>query len=156
MPYNKDFDIPAGSFDFAKDLSFGEEGEKFVQDFYNAVIQGSAEVNTDRYRNGRMAVETNQNPRGSTDVFGYKIWVPSGINVTKATWWIYVYSIHQAIVVVSVARLKRYLRANRELFNESTKRMFAANSDNPARGFLIEPNQVMEMLYSDKYDKSED
>lgn len=156
MPYNKEFDIPVNSFNFAKDLAFGEQGEKFVTDFYNAVIQGSAEVKTDRYRNGRMAVETNQNPKGATDVFGHRIWVPSGINVTKATWWIYVYSIHQSMVVVSVERLKRYLRANRGLFNENTKKMFAAKSENPARGFLVEPNQVMEMLYSDKYDKLED
>jgi hypothetical protein len=34
--------------------------------------------------------------------------------------------------------------------------MFAKNSDNPAKGFLIEPNGVMEMLYSVKYDKLED
>lgn len=60
------------------------------------------------------------------------------------------------MVVVSVERLKRYLRKNRELFNEQTKKMFAAGSDNPSRGFLIEPSQVMEMLYSDKYDKLED
>lgn len=60
------------------------------------------------------------------------------------------------MVIVSVERLKRYLRKNRQLFNEQTKRLFAAGSDNPAKGFLMEPDQVMEMLYSDKYDKLED
>lgn len=156
MPYNREFDIPVNSFNFAKDLAFGEQGEKFIQDFYNAVIQGSAEIKTDRYRNGRMAIETNQNPKGIKDENGERIWVPSGINVTKAVWWIYVYSLHQAIAVVSVERLKRYLRANKPLFNERTKKMFAAGSENPARGFLMEPMQVMEMLYSEKYDKLED
>jgi len=38
------------------------------------------------------------------------------------------------------------------LFNENTKRLFAEGSDNPAKGFLLEPENVMEMLYSKKYD----
>lgn len=152
MGYRSEFDIPEKSFDFASDLKFGQMGEKFVDDFYNSVIQGSAEIKTDRYRNGRMVVETNQNPRNLTDDLGNRIWKPSGINVTKAKWWIYVYCLHHSITVVSVERLKNYLRTNKDLFNESTKRMFAEKSDNPAKGFLIEPHQVMEMLYHKKYD----
>lgn len=152
MTYRKEFDIPQNSFNFQDDLKFGHLGEKFVTDFYNHVIQGSAEIKTDRYRNGRMAIETNQNPRRETDVFGYPVWKLSGINVTTATWWIYIYCLHQSLVVVSVARMKNYLRKNRHLFNEQTKKMFAAKSDNPAKGFLLEPAQVMEMLYSEEYD----
>lgn len=152
MTYNKEFDIGKKTFDFAADLSFGHSGEEFVKRFYEAVIQGSAEVKTDRYRNGRMVVETQQNPRRETDVFGYPLWKPSGINVTKADWWIYTYCLEQSFVVVSVSRLKQFLRMNKETFNESTKRTFAESSDNPARGFLLEPEQVMEMLYSKRYD----
>jgi len=156
MNYNKEFDIPSNSFDFAKDLSFGHSGENFITEFYKSVIQGCAEVKTDRYRNGRMAVETQQNPKRKTDIFGHPIWENSGINVTKATWWIYTYSLGEAFIIVSVERLKRYIRHNCDIFNEHTKVMFAKNSDNPAKGFLIEPNGVMEMLYSVKYDKLED
>lgn len=152
MTYNKEFDLPAKAFDFAADLAFGHKGEDFVRRFYEAVIQGSAEVKTDRYRNGRMAVETQQNPRRETDIFGYPVWKDSGINVTKAQWWIYTYSLGDAFVIVSVPRLKRYLRANKEIFNETTKILFAQKSDNPAKGFLIEPHEVIEMLYSEKYD----
>ena len=152
MTYNKEFDIKKKSFDFASDLAFGHSGEDFVKQFYHSVIQGSAEVKTDRYRNGRMAVETQQNPRRKTDVFGYPIWQDSGINVTKAQWWVYTYSLGEAFVIVLVPRLKRYLRENKEMFNENTKVMFAKDSDNPAKGFLIEPRDVMEMLYSGKYD----
>jgi hypothetical protein len=152
MTYNPKFDIPEKSFNFSNDLAFGHMGEDFVKTFYESVIQGSAEVKTDRYRNGRMVVETNQNPRRETDVFGYPVWKQSGINVTTATWWIYIYSLNSSMVVVSVARLKNYLRANKELFNETTKRMFAESSDNPAKGFLLEPENVMEMLYSKQYD----
>lgn len=152
MVYKKEFDIAANSFDFQKDLEFGEKGESFISDFYQSVIQGSAEIKTDRYRNGRMVIETNQNPKRQTDINGQKIWELSGINVTTAQWWIYVYCLHQSTVVVSVERLKRFLRLNRELFNEGKKVLFAKESDNPAKGFLIEPQEVMQMLYSEKYD----
>jgi len=155
MNYNNKFDIPAKSFDFANDLEFGHSGESFVKEFYNSVIQGSAEIKTDRYRNGRMVIETNQNPRRKTDVFGYPVWQLSGINVTTATWWIYVYSLNSSMIVVSIERLKNYLRTNKEIFNNSTKRVFAESSDNPSMGFLVEPNQVMDMLYNEKYDRME-
>lgn len=152
MTYRKEFDIPQNSFNFAEDLKFGHLGEKFITDFYTAVIQGSAEVKTDRYRNGRMVVETNQNPKGRLNAEGERVWVVSGINVTTAKWWIYVYSLNKSMIIVSVERLKNYLRQNRDRFNEKTKVTFAANSDNPAKGFLIEPHEVMEMLYHEKYD----
>lgn len=153
MTYNKHFDIPEKSFNFAEDLDFGHSGESFVKNFYNSVIQGSAEIKTDRYRNGRMVVETHQNPRRENDVFGYALWKQSGINVTTAKWWIYVYSLNSSMIVVSVERLKKYLRQNKGKFNESEKRVFAENSDNPSKGFLLEPEDVMEMLYSKQYDQ---
>lgn len=152
MTYNPKFDIPEKSFDFHTDMAYGHIGEGFVKKFYDSVIQGSAEVKTDRYRNGRMVVETQQNPRRETDIFGHPVWKNSGINVTGATWWIYVYSLNSSMIIVSVQRLKRYLRMNKELFNESTKKTFAESGDNPSRGFLLEPEQVMEMMYSKEYD----
>lgn len=152
MTYKKEFDIASKSFDFAKDLKYGQAGEGSIVSFYESVIQGSAEIKTDRYRNGRMVVETNQNPKNKVNELGQKIWDLSGINVTTAQWWIYIYCLNQSIVVVSVERLKKYLRAHRDRFNEQNKVMFAQNSDNPAKGFLIEPQDVMQMLYSEKYD----
>lgn len=151
MTYNKEFDIPEGSFNFAKDLEFGHSGEEFVKRFYESVIQGAAEIKTDRYRNGRMVIETEQNPRRRVDEHGVPIWQLSGINVTTAAWWIYVYSLNEAMTIISVPRLKRFLRANIAT-GAIRKEEFAKNSDNPARGFLLMPEQVMEMLYSEKYD----
>lgn len=153
MVYKKEYDINSKSFDFASDLAFGEAGENFVKEFYRSVIQGSAEIKTDRYRNGRMVIETNQNPQNVVDASGVRIWKLSGINVTTAQWWIYIYTLEQSMVIISVERLKKYLRLNRETFNEKTKITFAKNSDNPAKGFLIEPNQVMDMMYNEKYDQ---
>ncbi len=140
--YNPGFDI---SPNFEADLAFGHKGEESIKNFLQSLISNSSEVKTDRYRNGRMVVETDQNPynRG---------WKKSGINVTTAQWWVYIYSLGEAFVIVSVDRLKRYLRANPSRFNENTKGDFARNSDNPTRGFLLEPDEVMDMLYSNKYD----
>ena len=150
----KGYDIPARTFDFKADLKYGEEGESLVSSFLDSISGGDFEVKSDRYRNGRMVVETQQNPRGAVDENGNKIWVDSGINVTTAKWWVYIYSPEGAFVVVSVARLKRYLRMNSYKFCEGTKKNFGG-SDNPARGFLIYPNDVMDMLHNEKYDVTE-
>lgn len=142
-----DYDLPQP--DWQKDLEFGLQGEKVISDFLNDISSGSFEVKTDRYRNGRMVVETQQNPGASGN------WIDSGINVTKAKWWVYQYSLDGAFHVVSVSRLKRYIRMNKDKFNESTKRLFAPGSDNPARGYLLYPENVLDMLTNPKYDDPE-
>jgi hypothetical protein len=143
MKFN-DYDIPQPN--WQKDLEYGMKGESLISDFLIDISSGSFEVKSDRYRNGRMAVETQQQPgaRGT--------WIDSGINVTKAKWWVYQYALDGAFHVISVDRLKRYLRANTDKFNEGTKRMFAPGSDNPAKGFLIFPADVLDMLTNEKYD----
>ena len=148
--HTRGFDISSSRFDFAKDLKYGEEGEDLVSSFLSCLSTGDFEVKSDRYRNGRMVVETNQNPKGAVDSFGNKIWVPSGINVTTASWWVYIFSPDGAFIIVSVARLKKYLRANKNLFNEATKRDFGG-VDNPARGFLLYPNHVQDLLTNAEY-----
>lgn len=139
VPQNKNFD-------FAQDLQFGKAGEQRVIDVLNELVNNSMEVKTDRYRNGNMVIETDQNP-------GNRGWKKSGINVTKAKWWVYVYALEGSIVIIEIERLKRFLRLNKHLFNERTKRMLAENSDNPAKGFILKPNQVMDMLINKKYDQ---
>lgn len=148
----KEYDIKGNPFDFVADLAYGEEGEAQIRSFLGAVIRGDIEVKTDRYRNGRMVVETQQNPRGVTDADGKKIWVNSGINVTTAKWWVYIFTLDGSFVVIATDRLKRYLKMNSHKFNESTKRIFAAASDNPSRGFLLMPDEVLDLLVSKIYD----
>ena len=128
-------------FDFKVDLAYGKAGEAELVEFFNAVQGSSVEVKSDRYRNGRMAVETQQKPAGSE-------WKQSGINVTQAQWWAYRFG-PGSFVLVSVPRLKKYLRLNRGLLQ---KRDFAAGSDNPSRGFVLMPDQVQELLTSEWYD----
>lgn len=142
-----DYDIPQPN--FLRDLAFGEAGENIIREFLNDLSAGSFEIKTDRYRNGRMAVETQQDPgaRGN--------WIDSGINVTKAKWWVYQYNLDGAFHIVSVDRLKRYLRMNSNKFNDNTKRIFAAGSENPAKGFLLYPDHVIDMLTNKEYDNKE-
>jgi len=146
------FDIPAKKFDFNKDLAYGQEGEMLVDGFLQALSDGSFEVKSDRYRNGRMVIETDQNPKGKKDSEGNRIWVKSGINVTTAKWWVYIFSPEGGFVVISVARLKRFLRANSQKYNENTKRSLGG-SDNPAKGFLIMPEDVTDLLRNKNYDE---
>jgi hypothetical protein len=128
-------------FDFKVDLAYGKAGEAELVEFFNAVQGSSVEVKSDRYRNGRMAVETQQKP-------AHGFWKDSGINVTQAQWWAYRFG-PGSFVLVSVPRLKKYLRMNRDLLQ---KRDFAAGSDNPSRGFVLMPDQVQELLTSEWYD----
>jgi hypothetical protein len=128
-------------FDFKTDLEYGHEGEQNLIDFFHAFNDGTVEVKADRYRNGRMAVETEQNPGGQ----GWKL---SGINVTTAKWWAYRFA-PDSFVIVSVQRLKNYLRHN---YYRLDKRDFAPQSDNPARGFLLYPHHVEDLKTNQLYD----
>lgn len=143
MNYRPEYDIPAPN--FSADLQFGETGEQLVRDFMAQLALGALEVKTDRWRNGRMVIETQQ----LTD-YG---WRASGINLTTATWWVYQYHLHGAFTVVAVERLKRYLRANSETL---TKREFGSRGDKLTRGYLLTPQQVTDLLTNPNYDKETD
>jgi hypothetical protein len=145
------FDIPGRKFDFKADLEFGQQSEKEISSFLDDLSDGAFEVKTDRYRNGRMVVETDQNPRGIHNQDGEPIWHKSGINVTTAKWWVYVFSPGQGFVMIDVGRLKRYLRANKSKFNESTK-ISLGGADNPAKGFLLMADDVKDLLINELYD----
>ncbi len=146
-----EFDLPQRTFDFAADLEYGLAGESLISGFLDSLQGGAFEVKSDRYRNGRMVVETNQNPRGRRDEDGNQIWEPSGINITTAKWWVYIYSPSGGFVIVAVDRLKKYLRINKEMFNHSTK-INLGGADNPARGFLLMPHHVIDLLTNNNYD----
>lgn len=152
-PNNSDYDIPERRFDWQTDLKFGRKGESLVADFLDTISEGAFEVKTDRYRNGRMVVEMEQNPRLKKDDDGKPFWKPSGLQVTKAKWWVYVYTLDGAFVIVSVPRLKRYLAANSERFNRKKYKQFAVRSGNPTAGILLEPEDVMDMMINKAYDE---
>jgi hypothetical protein len=140
MGYQPHWDIPKPN--FQADLAHGEAGEAVVREFMAQLSLGAVEVKTDRWRNGRMVVETQQRyPHG---------WRPSGLNVTQATWWVYQYHLDGAFVIVAVDRLKRYLRVNYERLE---RREFGLRGDNPTRGYLLAPHQVTDLLTNKTYDR---
>ena len=150
---NSDFDIAPQKINFDQDLAYGHQGEDLIRGFLQSLNDSSFEVKTDRYRNGRMVIETEQNPYRRTDAEGKPIWQLSGINVTKATWWVYVFTLDGGFIAVNVDRLKRFLRKHPYKYNENTKRSLGAAGDNPARGFLIMPNEVIDLLTNPIYDE---
>jgi hypothetical protein len=140
---NSDWDIESNTFNFNEDLKYGQMGEKRIRDMLESLVEGSFEVKADRYRNGNMAIEMRQNPRRCGK------WVPSGLQVTKAEWWVYIFSMDGGFIIVSVERLKRFIKANRETLET---RDFAPRSSNPAWGYLLKPSDVCSLLYDRRYD----
>jgi hypothetical protein len=128
-------------------------GESVIKDFLESLEQGDFEVKTDRFRNGNMAVELYQNPRRQLDQDQNQVWVPSGLNITTAKWWVYQFTLGESFIVVSVERLRRFINMNSHDFNENTFTPFAPKSDNPAMGFILKPHHIIEMMISPKYDE---
>jgi hypothetical protein len=140
---NSKWDIESNTFNFDEDLKYGQMGEKRIRNMLENLVEGSFEVKADRYRNGNMAIEMRQNPRRCGK------WVPSGLQVTKAKWWVYIFSMDGGFIIVSVERLKRFIRANHETLET---RDFARRSSNPAWGYLLKPSDVCSLLYDKRYD----
>ena len=134
------YDIPAPN--WKADLEYGKVGEALVERFLDDISSGHLEVKTDRYRNGRMVLEVEQNPRG-------RGWKPSGVMVTEAKWWVYQYNLDGAFTVVSVARIKRYIAIHAD---NMELRVFGSRGDNVARGYLLMPEQVTDLLINPDYD----
>ena len=128
-------------FDFRIDLDYGQAAEANLIDFFHAMHGQTVEVKADRYRNGKMVVETQQRPTG-------KDWQHSGINVTTAKWWAYQLA-PDSFILVSVPRLKRFLKMNQYHLEKVT---LAGEGDNPAMGYLLTAQQVRELQTSKAYD----
>lgn len=95
------------------------------------------------HRNGRLVVEMEQKHRDQD-------WKPSGLAVTTAKWWVYLFS-DDAFLVVEVARLKKYIEINSDM----EKKTFAPRSYNPTRGYLLMAEDVSKLMASELYDTEE-
>lgn len=138
MPYEPRFDIPR--YNFTEDLAFGEASENIVKQFLQAMSSGSIEVKHDRYRNGRIAIETDQyTPAGE--------WKLSGINVTTAEWLVYMQT-NQTFTIINIPRLKRFLRMNKRQIIKGP----LAKGEYPTLGYLLMPHHVHDLMNSTEYD----
>ena len=111
------------------------------QEFLDSLDKKDFEIKRDMYRNGRLVVEMEQKHRDQD-------WKPSGLSVTTAKWWVYLFS-DDAFLVVEVARLKKYIEIN----NQMELKTFAPRSYNPTRGYLLYPEDVSKLMASEVYDR---
>lgn len=116
-------------------------GESLFQSFLESLDEELFEIKRDSYRNGRMVVEVEQNPRKTG-------WKPSGLMTSNAKWFIYLFS-DDAFVAIETNRLKKYLEIN----NKIPLKVFAGYSANPTRGYLLYPEDITLLLSSELYDK---
>jgi hypothetical protein len=115
------------------------KAKHYFNGFLESLDNEMFEIKFDQYRNGRMVVEVEQNP-------GRKGWKPSGLMVTKARWWIYMFS-PETFIAIDVDRLKRYLK-----INDVELKNFVPNSNNPTKGYLLYPEDINKILSSELYD----
>lgn len=89
---------------FDLDVKYGHEGEKMVLNFLIG-DHGTYEVKRDRlaHATGNVFVETHQLSRDGTR------WVPSGINVTKAEWYVFCGPNLDGFIMVRTELLKTFL-----------------------------------------------
>jgi len=59
-----------------------------------------------------------------------------------------VYTMNEAMIVISTDRLRRYIKT----LSKSRLRLFAEGSNNPARGYLLQPEEVIALLYDSAFD----
>ena len=117
-----------------------KSGEDLFEAFIKSLDDADFEIKRDMYRNGRMVVEIMQKPKD-------KDWKPSGLDVTKAKYWVYMFSA-DAFSIIEVARLKKYLEIN----NKIPLKTFAPYSANPTKGYLLMEEDVIKLMSSELYD----
>lgn len=75
---------------FYTDRAFGKVGESHALDFMESLLQGWVEVKTDGFDNGNLFIEVAHCPGREVDEDGNFIWQKSGLNVTKAKYFMYI------------------------------------------------------------------
>lgn len=97
---------------FKADLKFGEHGEDIAAKLVDAMLNGWVEVKSDAFENGNIFVELAHCPGRVKDDNGDFVWIKSGLNVTKANFWIYMKLSEQgnfrSALVLETSRLNAY------------------------------------------------
>jgi hypothetical protein len=73
--------------------------------------------------------------------------------VTTAKWWVYQYGTDGAFNIISVDRMKRYVEAVKD---DKEMKMFGTRGDNKSRGYLLEPDEVVDLMNNPAYDGKDD
>lgn len=113
--------------DFDLDFRDGRQGEQAVA---NLLSIETVEVKTDRkwYATGNLYIETYYWSVSKND------WVPSGINISKATHW--AFKLEDAVLLVETSKLITAIRAYGVAISTPIQ-------PNPSKGFLIKPENIL-------------
>lgn len=129
---------------FDLDLGRGRQGEMFISDLADALARGAKtiEVKTDayffsasaeRYKGQRLYVEMECLGRDGQ-------WHPSGLSVTKADLWAFVFGKHPGAWVVSTDWLRR---AVAEACKDKRNHMSCDYGQNPTKGWVVYLNHFL-------------
>ena len=119
--------------DFDVDYRRGQVGEKLVGTFLEAVAGSTVEVKTD-YRawcTGNLYIETEQEIRGE--------WVPSGLSISKATFYSFAGPQGDGFLTIPTPRLKELVRQTGRPVHMRRK----SQTSRDTRGFLIRVEDVV-------------
>ncbi len=116
--------------DFDLDFRFGQLGEQTVA---NILSIETVEVKTDRRwkETGNIYIET------EFYSVAKEAWVPSGINITKATHW--AFNLEDALIIIETPKL---LAAIQKYGRSSCTSI----QPNPSNGYLIKPEQILQYI----------
>jgi hypothetical protein len=116
--------------DFDLDFRFGQQGENSVA---NLLSIETVEVKTDRRwkETGNVYIETYFYSLASQD------WIPSGINITKATHW--AFKLEDAVLLVETPKLI-------EAIKEYGVPISTPIEPNPSKGFLMKPENILRYI----------
>ncbi|MDZ4344454.1 MAG: hypothetical protein U1E51_18690 [Candidatus Binatia bacterium] len=107
------------------DREIGEQAEVWVSDIRRAMERGSVEVKRDQkaMRTGNLYVEYECRRRG--------VYMPSGIETTKADAWIFVVVEDELALVIETEHLKKLCRA------PGIRRAEEKDGSHPTKGYLL-------------------
>lgn len=121
-------------FDF--DLSYGEDGERYVRQVLGWLIDRNPRIEVKRKRrlDDLLYIELMQNPRNTG------AWEPSGLNTTTADLWSYVIDKTGVILTFPTDFLRWIIR------QDDGKSCETFDSDNPTKGRLLRVSRLIQML----------
>lgn len=150
---------------FKADLKFGEHGEELAAKLVEAMLNGWVEVKSDAFENGNIFVELAHCPGRAVDQDGNFVWTKSGLNVTKANFWIYMKLSGQgefrSALVIPTVRLNAYRSWYKEQYGteilpsgskQSGYMIGNANGEIPTLGLRIVASDIPMIQYSPQFD----
>lgn len=165
--YDPEADIRGdGKGQFAYDLKFGEHGEDMATKLVDAMLNGWVEVKSDAFENGNIFVELAHCPGRQRNQNGEFVWKLSGLNVTKANFWIYMKLSEKgdfrSALILPTARLNAYRSWYKEQHGtqilpagskESGYMVGNANGEVPTLGLRIVASDIPMIQYSPMFDR---